>query len=79
VNILNTDVTAGGLPPAFLGNTECGCRISRPRSSVGVFSSTPDARARIVVVAGGSYFDAREVASACIAAWAAFLREHKLT
>jgi hypothetical protein len=34
---------------------------------------------RIVVVAGGSYFDAREVASACIAAWAAFLREHKLT
>jgi hypothetical protein len=41
VNILNTDVTAGGLPPAFLGNTECGCRISRPRSSVGVFSSTP--------------------------------------
>jgi hypothetical protein len=41
VNILNTDVTAGGLQPAFLGNTECGCRISRPRSSVGVFSSTP--------------------------------------
>ena len=232
MNILNTDVTAGGLQPAFLGNTECGCRISRPRSSVGVFSSTPkptrlgrsgspldknaatdlllkeagvgvtvgeavvvtgtrtwqqeharmmrayrravsatavtiqaeddrysffvgcfhlkdwlkndatipaaiktaagvlvntneslklcadlangikhlradrrarvdpdsrisavqsalqtgafqkhvpDARARIVVVAGGSYFDAREVASACIAAWAAFLREHKLT
>jgi hypothetical protein len=33
---------------------------------------------RIVVVAG-SYFDAREVASACVAAWAAFLREHKLT
>jgi len=34
---------------------------------------------RIVVVAAGSYFDAREVANACIAAWAAFFREHKLT
>lgn len=41
MNTLNTDVTAGRLQPAFLGNTECGCRISRPRSYVGVFSSTP--------------------------------------
>ena len=41
MNTLNTDVTAGRLQPAFLGNTECGCRISRPRSSVGGFSSTP--------------------------------------
>ncbi len=32
----------------------------------------------IVVVAAGSYFDAREVAGACVAAWSAFLREHKL-
>jgi hypothetical protein len=33
---------------------------------------------RVVVVAGGRYLDAREVAGRCVAAWAAFLREHRL-
>jgi len=33
---------------------------------------------RIVLVADGSYLDAREVAGRCVAAWAAFLREHRL-
>jgi hypothetical protein len=33
---------------------------------------------RVVVVANGRHLDARDVAGRCVAAWAAFLREHRL-
>jgi hypothetical protein len=33
---------------------------------------------RVVVVAAGRYLDARDVAGRCVAAWTAFLREHRL-
>jgi hypothetical protein len=33
---------------------------------------------RVVVVAGGRYLDACDVAGRCVAVWAAFLREHRL-
>jgi hypothetical protein len=38
----------------------------------------PSPGGRLVVVGGGRYLDARDVAGRCAAAWAAFLREHRL-
>jgi hypothetical protein len=39
---------------------------------------TPPPGGRVVVVGSGRYLDARDVAGRCTAAWAAFLREHRL-